>query len=156
MAPEKLNIKDIPAEKIKRVIPSNYSSTARKSKVPKIVTDDDAAFGYAASIDQPNLPFRFGYHIFGAKRSISQTLTAKDIVPGKYKIYHLGEVQPVTGKCMVWFGFSWGTHYDMNRLMNLTDAQAKYDCWVSLKFPEGYKGKRDDLVLCDQIILVRK
>ena len=148
--------KDIPAEKIKRVIPSNYSSTARKSKVPKIVTDDDAAFGYAASIDQPNLPFRFGYHIFGAKRSISQTLTAKDIVPGKYKIYHLGEVQPVTGKCMVWFGFSWGTHYDMNRLMNLTDAQAKYDCWVSLKFPEGYKGKRDDLVLCDQIILVRK
>ena len=148
--------KGIPAEKIKRVIPTNYHKTHKRSKVPAIVSDDDAAFGYAASIDHPNLPFTFGYCIFGAKNNPPVKLGEKDITPGKYQIFKLGEVQPVTGKCMVWFGRSWGTHYDMNRLMDLTDVQAKYDCWVSLKFPKGYKGGRDELVLCDQIILVKK
>ena len=148
--------KGIPAEKIKRVVPSNYAHYGDMSKVPKIVTDDDAAFGYAASVDRPNLPFTFGYHIFGVKNNISVKLGEKDITPGKYQIFKLGEVKPVIGKCIIWFGSSWSTNYDGTKIMDLADAQAKYDCWVSLKFPKGYKGGRDELVLCDQIILVKK
>ena len=148
--------KGIPAEKIKRVVPTNYAYDGMMSKIPKIVTDDDAAFGYAASVDRPNLPFTFGYCIFGAKNNISVTLEEWDITPGKYQIFKLGEVKPVTGKSMIWFGHSWCTNYNATKLMDLADAQAKYDCWVSLKFPKGYKGGRDEIVLCDQIILVRK
>ena len=148
--------KGIPAEKIKRVIPTNHANSGMSSKVPKIVTDNDAAFGYAASVDRPNMPFTFGYCIFGANHDISVTLEEWDITPGKYQIFKLGEVKPVIGKCLIWFGYSWSTNYDVSKIMDLTDAQAKYDCWVSLKFPKGYKGGRDELVLCDQIILVKK
>ena len=146
----------IAESRIKRVVPTNHANCPQMSKIPKIVPDDDAAFGYAASVDTPGLPFGFGCYDFVGKRNQgSLELKAGDIVPCEFRLYHVGIVRP-TERCLVWFGRSWSTNYDLSKVLDLADVQAKYDCWVSLKFPKDFKGGRDELVLCDQIILVRE
>jgi len=148
--------KGIPEERIKRVVPTNHANCPQMSKVPKIVTDDDAAFGYAASIDRPNLPFSFGSLERTSKTwQCNVKLQEGDIVQGEYHLYHMGIVKPSTD-CLLWFGYSWSTSYNLSKILDLADVQATYDCWVSLKFPKGYKAGHDELVLCDQIILVRQ
>ena len=145
--------------KILRLIPNNKANCPSMSKVPKIVEDNDAAFGYGATIDRPDdNPLHFGYFIFGKKESL-QTVTLEewDITPGKYQLFHLGEVQPTGGECLIWFSSkSWSTNLDLSQIFDLTAVDAKYDAWVSLKFPEGYRHGIDEIVLCDQIILERK
>lgn len=152
--------KRIPPERIKRLVPRNKANCHEMSKVPKIVRDPDAAFGYGASIDRPDLPFHFGYYISDSKTHGPQvTLEKKDIDSsnGKYKLYHLGEVQPTIGSCPVWFSSrSWCTNLDLSSIVDLTDVNATWDAWVSLKFPKNFGGKDNDLVLCDQIVLVKK
>ena len=145
----------ISSEKIKRLVPKNKGWPII---VPKIVSDADAAFGYAASIDKPDLPFHFGYYSEDRKEHGPKvTLEEWDIEPEKYKLYHLGKIQPSQTNCMVWFSSrSWCTHLEASSLYDLVDTTQKWDTWVSLKFPKNYKGEKTDLVLCDQIIFVRK
>ncbi len=149
--------KGIPPEKIKRLVPQNYGGGPGASKVPKIVDDANAAFGYAVSIDLPDLPFHFGFYSDDTKKHGPKvTLEEWDIEPGKYKIYHLGKIQPTQNNCMLWFSSrSWSTHLKASSLYDLKETSQKWDSWVSLKFPKNYSGKKNDLVLCDQIILVK-
>lgn len=155
--PEQFN--NIPAEKIKRLVPANHANCPQMSKVPKIVRDNDAAFGYGASIDRPDLPFHLGHYIFETKtHGPKLTLEKGDMdFSGKYKLYHLGEVKPTGGRSLIWFSSrSWCTNLDLSTIFDLTDVNAKYDAWVSLKFPKDFSGKDSDLVLCDQIVLVKQ
>jgi hypothetical protein len=149
--------KDISPERMERLVPRNNAADPTMSKVPKIVNDADAAFGYAASVNLPDLPFRFGYYSFDTEEHGPKvTLKRKDIEPGRYRLYHLGEVQPTSDRCIIWFSSrSWATSLDVSALYDLKETSRKWDAWVSLKFPENFGGKDNDLVLCDQIILVR-
>ena len=138
-----------------RKVPKNLQS--QKLDNPRTVDDPDSAFGYAASIHLPDLPFHFGFYqtdkeMHGPKVTIEEW----DIIPEKYQLFHLGEIQP-TPDCVIWFSSkSWSTMLKLNYLYDLKETDAKYDAWVSLKFPENFTGKATDLVLCDQIILVKK
>lgn len=146
----------IAPEKIKRLVPKNINTA---TKTDTIITDDEAAFGYGVTIDDPDLPFNFGFYSSDTKTHGPKATLSKEVIGahGKYKLYKLGEVQPTNGKCSIWFSSkSWCTQLDLSTIFDLTDVNAKYDAWVSLKFPENYKGDKDEVVLCDQIILVRK
>jgi hypothetical protein len=145
----------ISSENIKRLVPKNKGWPLI---VPKIASDSEAAFGYAASIDKPDLPFHFGYYSDDRKEHGPKvTLEKWDIEPGKYKLYHLGKIQPSETNCMVWFSSrSWSTHLEASSLYDFTDTTQKWDTWVSLKFPKNFSGKKSDLVLCDQIIVVKE
>ncbi len=145
----------ISSEKIKRLLPKNKGWPLT---VPKIVSDPEAAFGYAASIDKPDLPFHFGYYSADRKEHGPKVILEEgDIEPEKYKLYHLGKIQPSETDCMVWFSsLSWSTHLEASSLYDFTDTTQKWDTWVSLKFPKNFSGKKNDLVLCDQIIVVKE
>ena len=149
--------KDVSPERMERLVPRNNAADPTMSKVPKIVNDADAAFGYAASVNLPDLPFHFGYYSFDTeKHGPRGTLKREDIEPGKYRLYHLGEVQPTGDRCIIWFSSrSWATSLDVSTLYDLEETTRKWDAWISLKFPEGFSGGDDELVLCDQIILVK-
>ncbi len=151
---------------------------------PKPVIDTDAAFGFAALVDLPDIPFHFGFHpgegwatrdptalrplppnaVASWQRTQSQTftlqraLTLPDIEPDVYKMYALSDVE-VTPNCQIWFSAkSWSTTLAVGARLYEAGANNHYDVHVSLKF-EGptYGGQTDnDRVLCDQILLVRK
>ena len=144
----------IPQDRIVRKIPKN---SARKAHT-RIVPDSDAAFGYAATIDKPDFPFNFGCYSFDEKNHQCKIeLKKQDIVPGKYHLYHLGEVKPTAADCRIWFSSrSWATSLNIAAFYDLAAVGAKHDAWVSLKFPENYSGADSDVVLCDQIILIKK
>jgi hypothetical protein len=150
--------KDIPAEQIKRYVPKNYSrKTMRKG--PASVEDKDAAFGYAATVHIPQLPFYFGYYKKNIKeRTIDIKLESKDIVPGKYKLYKLGLFE-ITNECMIWFSTkSWQTQLQLADRLYEPGAENMWEAWVSMKFDGpmyGGEGKEDQ-VLCDQVIFIQK
>ncbi len=148
--------KKISKSRIIRKIPKNFQYQA-VSKIARAVEDTDSAFGYAATVDKPDLPFHLGfYQTDNKKHGPKITIEEWDITPDKYQLFHLGEIQP-TPNSVIWFSSkSWVTMLKLNYLYDLNETDAKYDAWVSLKFPKNFKGKETDLVLCDQIILVKK
>lgn len=143
----------IDSNMIVRKIPRN---TRRGSKIPRVIEDPNAAFGYAATISSPDLPFHLGFYERNNKRHGKRlTIEESDISPGKYKLFHLGKIQP-TPDSEIWFSArSWCTSLKTGFLYDLRETDAKYDVWVSLKFPKNYKGKDSDIVLCDQVIFIK-
>jgi len=143
----------------------------RGSGVPKIVIDPDAAFGYGAVVDAPNLPFTFSFYENDTRRQGASCLLNPDEIPrGVYRLYPLGEIQ-VTPDCIVWFsGWSCVTQLQLGERLYRPpgpDNDNRYDVHVSLKFDpliEGYRTAyhtappitKDFSVICDQIIFVKK
>ncbi len=146
----------IPPECIIQEIPQNNRSVY-DTKISRIVDDKDAAFGYAASIDRPDLPFNCGFYQKDTrKRGPSLKIDACDISPGKYRLYELGNIC-LSKNCIIWFSNkSWVTNLQLGYHFDSKNPDTKYQVFISLKFPEKYKGQKTDLVLCDRIILVKK
>ena len=138
--------------RVQRFIPINGRGN-------KHVIEDDAAFGYAATVDLPDFPFNFGFYQQDTKKAGPQrTLKAGDIKPNTYQLHKLGEIE-VTPSCLVWFSAkSWGTSLDVGNRLYEAGADNAHDVYVSLKFSgPSYGGKeKEDQVLCDQIIFVKK
>lgn len=141
---------------IKEFMPRNYS---RRS--PKTMEDPDAAFGYAATVAKPDYPFQFGFFQWKKRNPPSGnqgarlSLDKKQITPGVYKLYDLGEIT-VTPDSWIWFSAkSWGTHLEVGNRVFEPGADNKWRAYVSLKFDgPSYGGNGDkDVVLCDRIIL---
>jgi hypothetical protein len=140
-----------PKESISEFVPIN---TANNPKV-KTVLDPDAAFGYATTVNNPDMPFNFGFHQNDTKKAgAARTLIQKDIVPNEWKLYHLGEIK-LTPNCMIWFSSrSWETNLELGGVFR-PDAANSFDTYVSLKFQgPAYGGEGESRVLCDRIILV--
>jgi hypothetical protein len=145
------------------------------------VEDADAAFGYAAPVHLPDMPFRFGFHqndwatrdaaalprlpknakatwtrALNRTFTLQRRITADEIVPGEYRVYELGEVE-VSPHCMVWFSArSWGTHLELGKRLYEPGAENRWQVHVSMKFngPTYGGGAQKDQVLVDRIILV--
>ncbi len=148
----------IPEENIRRLVPVNGANGSYADPKQKLFEEPDAAFGYATSIDRPDHnPFRFGFYQTDRKEHGAQArLNEADYEPGQYKIFKLGEIQP-TPQSTLWFSSkSWCTAVDTSNLYDLKDTNQKWDAWVSLKFPAGYSGQTGAVVLCDQVIFVKK
>lgn len=148
----------IPEDNIRRLVPVNGAQgAAYADPKQKFFEDPDAAFGYATSIDRPDHPFNFGFYQTDLKQHGAKVkLEAADYEPGKFKIYKLGEIQP-TPQSTVWFSSkSWCTAVDTGNIYDLKDTNQKWDVWVSLKFPKDYTGQPGSVVLCDQVIFVKK
>lgn len=147
----------IDSSQVCRFIPEKHTYTKEEKK--KI--DPDAAFGYAAIVHIPELPFHFGYYPWrGKEKGLRKKIEKNEIIPDVYKLYKLGTIE-ITPKGMIWFSSkSWQTHLEIGkRLFKPEVPEDNYwNAWVSLKFSgPSYGGKASkDLVLCDQIILVKK
>ncbi len=147
----------IPEERIVRLVPVNGANGSYADPKQKLFEDPEAAFGYAISVDRPDHPFRFGFYQTDRKEHGAQgRLKAEDHVPGGYRLHPLGEIQP-TQDSLLWFSSrSWCTGVDTGDLYDLRDTDRKWDVWVSLKFPLDYQGQAGAVVLCDQVVFVRK
>lgn len=147
----------IPEDNIRRLVPVNGAALSYADPQQKFFEDSDAAFGYAISIDRPDHPFTFGFYQTDLKQHGAKAkLREGDYEPGKYKIFKLGEIQP-TPESMIWFSSkSWCTSVGTDSLYDLKDTNQKWEIWVSLKFPKDHIGQHGAVVLCDQVIFVKK
>ncbi len=156
-------------ETVKRFVPT------RGKGIPKIVKDKDAAFGYAAVVNQPDSPFQFGFYQNDRKKEGPRgKLKNEECIRGEFKIYPLGEIE-VTPDSFVWFSArSWETNVKIGeRLYSPPSAvnDNRYDVYVSLKFIPVIPLTKQELqscskwttpvndpysVLCDQVIFVHK
>jgi len=141
---------------------------------PTMLPDPDAAFGYGAVVNLPDMPFTFGFYQVDTKTHGPKcAIESSDIQPGIYRLYHLGEIT-VTPICNIWFSSrSWATNLQLGeRLYSppAPDNDNRYDVHVSLKFdkpipPTPAEIAKNDKwsldtnapysVLCDQMIFVK-
>lgn len=155
---------DIDPARIKQFLPRNYGYGSQ----PKILPDQDAAFGYAATVDLPDLPFEVGFYQWLSRNPepgqpsgvdvVRLKLNKDQITPGEYRLYELGEIV-VTSDSWIWFSAkSWVTRLEVGTRIYEPGAANTWHAWVSLKLNgPSYGGKaKDDQVLCDRIILVKK
>lgn len=153
--PERFN--DVDPSLVHRYLPVNKGRS-----VKKIMLDPDSAYGYAATIDIPELPLNFGFYQNDTKvRFPNRKITKDEIVLDHYKVYELGEIK-VTPDCRIWFSSkSWATNLELGNRLYAPPAPNNdntYIAYVSLKFDgPTYGGKgTEDVILCDQIIIVKK
>jgi hypothetical protein len=142
--------------------------------IPKLLLllDQDAAFGYAVPVFQPDLPLHVGFYQNDNKtHGPRRTVELAEIEAGTYQLFKLGTVT-VTPDCVVWFA-SWVTQLQVGERLFEPGADNAWETYVSLKcLGPSYGGimgeevlpvaERDyqgldpaDLVLVDRIILVR-
>jgi hypothetical protein len=153
----------LPADRVRQYLPRNYAYSGRKT-----VPDPEAAFGYATTVDLPDMPFELGFYQWIARdpppgtpsgtHGARVTIEKDQITPGVYRLYELGDIA-VTPDCWIWFSAkSWATHLEVGTRLYEPGADNVWHAWVSLKFDgSSYGGKaQEDQVLCDRIILVRK
>lgn len=150
----------IEESRIKEFVPTNYARGNDK----KIIGDPDAAFGYAATVYKPDMPFKIGFYQWFSRnpvkgKELARLVIKKDqITPGEYKIYKLGDVE-VTADSWVWFSAkSWATRLEAGTKLFMPGEENKWTVYVSIKLDgPSYGGKAEkDEVLCDRIIFVEK
>lgn len=150
----------IDRSRIQSFVPTNSGTQTG----PLTVKDADAAWGYATTIHMPDLPLQIGFYQWESrhppkgKEGARIRLEQKDITPGKYRLHKLGDIT-LTPDCWVWFSAkSWATNQQLGERPYEPGALNQWEAWVSLKIDgPTYGGKaKDDLVLCDRIILVKK
>jgi hypothetical protein len=142
----------VPKEDVCEFVPLNK---AGKDRV-KSVLDPDAAFGYATTISDPDVPFNLGFHQNDTRKAgAALRLEQKDIVTGVWRLYTLGRIQ-LTPNSMIWFSSrSWMTNLELGGVFR-PDADNLFDAYISLKFAgAAYGGEGENQVLCDRIILVK-
>jgi len=159
--------KPLPAEfdgidrsRIQTYVPTNSG----RQTGPLTVKDAEAAWGYATTIHGPDMPFQIGFYQWESrqpskgKEGARIRLEQKDITPGKYRLYKLGDIT-LTPDCWIWFSAaSWATNQQLGERLYEPGALNQYSAWVSLKFDGPTYGgtAKEDLVLCDRIIVVKK
>ena len=159
--------KPLPAEfngidrsRIQTFVPTNSGRQAG----PRTVKDADAARGYATTIHDPDMPFQIGFYQWESrqpskgKEGARIRLEQKDITPGEYRLYKLGPIT-LTPDSWIWFSAkSWATNQQLGERLYEPGALNQWEAWVSLKFDGPTYGgtAKEDLVLCDRIILVKK
>lgn len=99
---------DIAPACIKQFVPRNYDYGTQA----KILPDQDAAFGYAATVDRPDLPFEVGFYQWISRISppgqpsgidvVRLKLDKDRITPGEYRLYELGDIV-LTSDSWIWF-----------------------------------------------------
>ena len=117
-------------------------ATKDKSALPKLPRDAKATWEKAGS---------------GAY-TLQRELTAADIVPSRYHIYELGEIE-VTPNWTLWFSAqSWQTHLRLGPRLHGPGAGNRWQAYASMKFdgPSYGGGAAKDRVLVDRVILVSK
>jgi hypothetical protein len=146
---------------VQQFVPRHYNY----SGAPQIVKDPDAAFGYAAPVDKPDLPFQAGFYQWTNRKAPAGTpsgnhgsrlsIPIEEITPGAYKLYKLGPIT-ITPDSWLWFSAqSWATRAELGEKLYVPEGGNQWDAWVSLKFDgPAYRGTAaEDQVLCDRIIL---
>lgn len=133
-----------------------------RGKVTRSVKDPDAAFGTAAVVDQPQVPFRCGFSEWKSRVPNIVThgprleIQRNQITPGQYRIYPLGEIELTTEDSLIWFGRSWATNLEIGSQLYFPGEINCWKAWVSLRFTgSSYGVVGEDLVLCDRVILVK-
>ncbi len=167
---------DIDPSRVRQFVPLRNHGGAR------IVAAPDAAFGYAAPVHKPDMPFNFGFYegteaprerenlpelspdspltwhrTLSGTFSLRHELTQEDIVPGEYHLYELGEIT-LTPDCMIWFSNrSWATNLKLGHRLYEAAGDNTWRALVSMKFDgPTYGGTADeDLVLVERIVLVK-
>jgi hypothetical protein len=134
-----------------------------RGKVKRSVKDPDAAFGTAAVVDQPGVPFRCGFSEWKSRvpkvlvHGPKLELTPENITPGEFRLYRLGEIDLTTNDSLIWFGRSWATNLEIGSRLYFPGEQNHWEAWISLKFTgETCGGEGEDLVVCDRVILVKQ
>jgi hypothetical protein len=145
------------------------------------VEDADAAFGYAAPVHKPDMPFCFGFYqddratddetalpvlpknsraawvrAGSRKFTLQRRITAEGITAGRYRLYELGEVD-VTPDCKIWFSAqSWRTHVSIGERLYEPGAGNRWKVYASIRFDgPAYGGKaKVDRVLVGRVILI--
>lgn len=148
---------DIDRERIRSFLPRN---NAREEKA-RSIQDPEAAFGIAAIVDQPQVPFKCGFCEWKSRvpsvvnHGPRLTLEQDQITPGQYRLYRLGEIDLTTDDSLIWFGSSWATNLEIGSQLYFPGEVNRWEAWVSLKFTgASYGGEGEDRVLCDRVILV--
>ena len=137
---------------IRRFIPVNHNYYGERTAL-----DKDATFGYAATVHRPDLPFHFGFYS-SSSPSQQVKIEKNQITPGTYKLYKLGNIV-VAPASSIWFSAaSRRTSLDLGSRLYEPGEDNTWEAYASLKFDgPAYGGKgRQNTVLCDQVILVRK
>jgi hypothetical protein len=149
----------IARDRIRTLLPRNNARGENK----RSIQDPDAAFGTAAVVDQPQMPFRCGFAEWKSRtprnvlRGPDLELTPADITPGEYQLHRLGEFDVTTDDSLIWFGRSWQTNLQVGSQLYFPGETSHWEAWVNLKFDgKSWGGKGEDLVVCDRVILVRK
>lgn len=164
----------IDRSRIKTFAAEFSSRQARRMGIDSIVTDADAAFGFAAPvIHAPGLPFPVKLRDLSTGETQTLTLIEQDqITPGVYRTYELGTIE-VKPRSRLYF--RWGTTgLDVGRRLYAPGEENRWKVYVSLKFDgPTYGGVTDedlfpvekravfngaapeDLILADRFIFVR-
>ena len=153
-----------PPDRVRQYLPKNYDHKPGRKTIP----DAEAAFGYAATVHFPDMPFELGFYQWISREPAPGTpsgthgprlkLDKNQITPGQYRLYELGEIA-VTPDSWIWFSAkSWVTHLEVGTRVYEPGAANVWHAWVSMKFDgPSYGGTaQEDLVLVDRIILVKK
>jgi hypothetical protein len=168
-------LREIDESRIRQFVPVRHHGG------PRIIADPDAAFGYAAPVHEPDMPFNFGFYqgdtaprdsqalpdpppdspmkwhrTLAGTYSLRRELQRHEIEPGEYRVYELGEIE-VTPDCIVWFSNrSWATNLELGRQLYQPGQSNRWETYASVKFDgPTYGGElEEDLVLVDRIILV--
>jgi len=161
--------------RVRQYVPSVGRATNPRAE------DEDAAFGYAASVYKPDMPFNFGFYqndratrdesllpklpegakatwqrALNKKFTLQREISADEIVPEKYQLYKLGEIE-VTPKCIIWFSAqSWQTQLEIGSRLYEPGAGNRWAAYASIKFDGPTYGgtAKEDLVLVDRVILI--
>jgi len=166
---------DIDPERARQLVPTGSRATS------PYVEDPEAAFGYASPVHLPDLPFNFGFYqkdratrdesalpklpkgskatwqrALNRKFTLQRELSADEIIPGKYRVYELGEIE-ISPDCLFWFSArSWATHVELGRRLYEPGAGNKWKAYASMKFDGPTYGgtAKKDQVLVDRVILI--
>jgi hypothetical protein len=148
----------IARDRIRTFIPRNNA----RGKSKRSIKDAKAAFGTAAVVDQPQMPFRCGFSEWKSRvpsavaHGPRLNIERDQITPEQYRLYPLGEIDLTTDDSMIWFGRSWQTNLEVGSQLYFPGEVNRWKAWVSLKFTgPNYGGEGDNLVLCDRVILVK-
>ncbi len=123
---------------------------------PRVVLDPEAARGYAAVVDSPDLPFSVGGHQFDTGLRVADVnLAPGDVEAGVYELVSLGEIE-VTPETWVFFGGSWTTHLEIGRHLHEEGEANLWQVHVSLKLDgPAYGGTgAENQVLVDRVFMV--
>jgi len=149
----------IARERIRTFLPRNNARGENKRSVP----DPAAAFGTAAVVDQPQVPFRCGFSEWKSRVPSVVThgprleIERDQITPGQYRLYRLGEIELTTDDSLIWFGSSWATNLEIGSRLYFPGEINRWEAWVSLRFNGlAYGGDGENAVLCDRILLVQQ
>ena len=123
---------------------------------PRVLLDPEAARGYAAVVDAPDLPFSLGCHQMDTGERVANVdLEPDQIEAGQYQLVSLGEIE-MTPETWIFFGSSWLTHFEVGRHLFEEGAANLWEVHASVKLDgPAYGGDGgENTALVDRLFLV--